>query len=80
LGLEIVVESGAGAAASFTDEAYRAAGGSIAADAATALAAGDIVLKVQRPLRGGGAGQDELALIRPGAVLIGMLQPLQKSR
>jgi NAD(P) transhydrogenase subunit alpha len=77
MGLEVVVESGAGAAASFTDEAYQAAGGSVAADAATALAAGDIVLKVRRPLRGGDAGQDELTLIRPGAVLIGMLQPLQ---
>jgi NAD(P) transhydrogenase subunit alpha len=77
MGLEVVVESGAGIAASFTDEAYQTAGGSIAADAVTALGAADIVLKVRRPLRGGDAGQDELALIRPGAVLIGMLQPLQ---
>jgi NAD(P) transhydrogenase subunit alpha len=38
MGLKVVVESGAGGAASFTDEAYQAAGGSIAADAATALA------------------------------------------
>ena len=37
MGLEVVVESGAGAMAFFTDEAYRAAGGSIAADAATPL-------------------------------------------
>jgi NAD(P) transhydrogenase subunit alpha len=80
MGLKVVVESGAGGAASFTDEAYQAAGGSIAADAATALAAADIVLNVRRPLRGGDAGQDELTLIRPGAVLIGMPQMFKKKQ
>ncbi|HTZ79220.1 MAG TPA: Re/Si-specific NAD(P)(+) transhydrogenase subunit alpha [Stellaceae bacterium] len=77
-GLEIVVESGAGMAAAFPDDAYRAAGATIAPDAAAAIGAGDIVLKVQRPLRAGEQGPDELAAMKRGAVLIGLLQPLQR--
>src|SRR5437773_9585103 len=77
IGIEPVVESGAGAAACFPDQAYRAAGGSIVADAAAALADADIVLKVQRPLIGDADGLDELQLIKRGAALIGLLQPLR---
>jgi NAD(P) transhydrogenase subunit alpha len=76
MGLEVVAETGAGADASFTDAAFAAAGATIALDAATALGAADIVLKVQRPLAGED-GVDELKLIRRGAALIGLLQPLE---
>jgi len=76
-GFEVVVETGAGEGAAFPDDAYRAAGAAIAPDAAAALGAGDIVLKVQRPLRAGEGALDEVAAIRRGAVLIGLLQPLQ---
>ena len=78
MGLEVVVESGAGAGTSFPDSAYEAAGAKIARDAAAALGAGDIVLKVQRPLRQGEGAVDELALMKRGAVLVGLLQPLQQ--
>ncbi|HKW55180.1 MAG TPA: Re/Si-specific NAD(P)(+) transhydrogenase subunit alpha [Stellaceae bacterium] len=78
MGLEVVVESGAGAGGSFPDAAYAAAGAEIARDATAALGAGDIVLKVQRPLRQGEGAVDEVALMKRGAVLIGMLQPLQQ--
>jgi NAD(P) transhydrogenase subunit alpha len=77
MGLEPVVESGAGIDSCFADAAYSAAGAMIAGDAAAALAAADIVLKVQRPLIGGGAGSDELGLMKHGAALIGLLQPLR---
>jgi len=77
MGLEVLVESGAGAGSSFPDQAYEAAGAKIAADAKAALGEGDIVLKVQRPLHSGDGALDELALMKRGAVLIGMLQPLQ---
>ena len=76
-GFEVVVETGAGEGAAFPDDAYRAAGATIAPDAAAALGAGDIVLKVERPLIGGEGSLDEVAAIRRGAVLIGLLQPLQ---
>jgi NAD(P) transhydrogenase subunit alpha len=77
LGLDVVVETGAGAAAFFIDSAYEAAGATIAGDEAAALDGADIVLKVQRPLIGGDGQLDELTLIKRGAVLIGLLSPLQ---
>ena len=77
MGLEAVVESGAGAEACFPDDAYSAAGAAIVGDAAAALSDADIVLKVARPLLGGPEGVDELGMIKRGAVLIGLLQPLR---
>jgi H+-translocating NAD(P) transhydrogenase subunit alpha len=77
MGLDIVVESGAGAAAAITDAAFSAAGATIAADEESALGDADIVLKVARPLLGGKDGVDELKYLKSGAVLIGLLQPLQ---
>ena len=64
------VQSGAGVAASVTDEAYVAAGAEIT-DAAGAFGA-EMVLKVRSP------NADERALMKPGAVLVGMLNPLDK--
>ena len=75
MGLAVVAERGAGEAAGFTDAAYAAAGATIAADPATALADADIVLKVQPPTNSGEAEVDELICLKPGAVLIGLLQP-----
>src|SRR5437763_6329407 len=77
MGLEAIVESGAAAEACFPDDAYSAAGATIVGDAATALSDADIVLKVARPLLGGPDGADELGMIKRGAVLIGLLQPLR---
>jgi NAD(P) transhydrogenase subunit alpha len=77
MGLAPVIESGAGAGASFPDELYGAAGATIVAEPSAALAHADIVLKVQRPLLGGADAIDELGLIKRGAALIGLLQPLQ---
>lgn len=74
LGLAVAVESGAGAAASYADDAYKAAGATIS-DAATTLAGANIVLKVQRPLEKA-EGTDEMGAIPRGAILIGLLDPL----
>src|SRR5690242_9543544 len=75
MGHEVIVESGAGAGAAFPDPAYTAAGATIAGDAAAAFGAGEVVLKVQRPILDEGA--DELRLMKPGTVLIATLQALQ---
>ncbi|SMH52332.1 Re/Si-specific NAD(P)(+) transhydrogenase subunit alpha [Azospirillum agricola] len=81
LGLDVVVESGAGLGSSIPDAAFAAAGATIAADAASALGDADIVLKVQRPLLSGegqaGAAGDtnELALLKKGALLFAILNP-----
>ncbi len=76
MGLEVAVEAGAGQAAAFVDSAYAAAGAAIVPDASAAFADADIVLKVQRPLIDGEGG-DELRCLKPGSVLIALLQPLR---
>jgi len=69
LGLDVVVEAGAGAAAHISDADYAAMGASIAPDARSALADADIVLKVRGP------SPAESALIRRGAVVAALLAP-----
>jgi len=71
LGFQVTVESGAGDAANFSDDAYRAAGAEIVNGAAALWAAADIVFKVRAP------SQDELALMRDGTALIGFIWPAQ---
>jgi NAD(P) transhydrogenase subunit alpha len=75
LGLSVAIESGAGAGANIPDEAFRAAGAEIVADEAAALKDADLILKVQRPLTAVEGGPDELALMKSGAVLVGLLNP-----
>ena len=77
LGFEVAVETGAGIESGFPDAAYEEVGAAIAADEAATLSDGDVVLKVQRPLIGGEEGDDELAPMKPGAVVIGALAALQ---
>jgi NAD(P) transhydrogenase subunit alpha len=67
LGVEILVESGAGAGAHFADSDYAAAGATLVS-AREALAA-DIVLKVQRPTA------EEMPHVRKGALLAAILAP-----
>ena len=64
-GFEVVVEAGAGEAASFPDSAYTEAGAQLGD-----WAGADLVVKVQKP------GEEEAARLRDGQVLIGFLQPL----
>jgi len=75
LGAEVLIESGAGMGASYTDESYAAAGARLVPDEAAVLGEADVVLKVQRPLTEAEGGPDELAMMKPGAVLIGILAP-----
>ena len=75
LGFDVAVESGAGAAASFDDEAYRGAGVEVIGDAATLWSDSDIILKVRAPLDGG--PQDEIGRLRDGQVLVSFLWPAQ---
>jgi len=65
-GHEVVVERGAGSAASFEDAAYEEAGAEVAESAWDA----DVVVKVQKPTA------EEAARLEQGAVLIGFLEPL----
>ena len=74
MGVEIVVEAGAGAGALIPDDAFAAAGAAIAPDPAAVYGAADVVLKVRRPVTAE-EGDDEVAMMRDGAVLIGLLHP-----
>ena len=71
LGFKVCVESGAGNEANFSDDAYRAVGAEVIADAATLWKSADIVFKVRAP------SPDEVELMREGQVLISFIWPAQ---
>ena len=74
LGFAVTVEKGAGAGASFTDEAYKDAGATIAADIAGALKSSTVVMKVQAPH---GA---EIGKYKKGAILISSMNALSDAK
>jgi NAD(P) transhydrogenase subunit alpha len=65
-GAEVVVQSGAGAAAGFPDASYQEKGARLEPEV---LATADVLLTVQPP------AADAIALVKEGATLIGFLQP-----
>lgn len=74
LGMEVAVETGAGGAAHFSDEAYREAGAVLFPDAPSLLKEADFVLKVNAPeVRPDGT--HEADLLPPGALLLASLFP-----
>jgi NAD(P) transhydrogenase subunit alpha len=64
-GIDVVVEPGAGEAASFTNETFTEAGATLGDPWAA-----DLVAKVRKP------SEDEVNRLREGQVLVGFLQPL----
>jgi len=71
LGFKVAVESGAGEAANFSDDSYRAVGADIVVGAAKLWAESDIVFKVAVPTSA------EVGLMREGGTLIGFVWPAQ---
>jgi NAD(P) transhydrogenase subunit alpha len=71
LGFTVAVESGAGDAANFADDTYRAAGAQVVGTAAEIWSRSDIVFKVRVP------SPDEAGLLREGGTLIGFVWPAQ---
>ncbi len=74
-GVEVLVETGAGTGAQFIDEAFTAAGATVVDGPQVLYRDADVLLKVRRPLVAGEGELDEMALLRAGQVLIGMLDP-----
>jgi H+-translocating NAD(P) transhydrogenase subunit alpha len=70
LGYDVVVEAGAGAASSFTDNAYTEAGADVGS--AEQVWTADVVLKVNAP------DNAEIAALRDGATLISLISPALK--
>jgi NAD(P) transhydrogenase subunit alpha len=68
-GLTVLVEKGAGVAASFPDQAYADEGAKMVATAAL-YSGSDVILRINKP------SAEEFKLLRQGQVLIGMFSPL----
>jgi H+-translocating NAD(P) transhydrogenase subunit alpha len=73
-GHAVVIERGAGTSAGYTDEAYEAAGATLAPDAKSAYDGADAVVRVAKP------SDEELDGVPRGAALIGFLAPLGDPR
>jgi NAD(P) transhydrogenase subunit alpha len=76
-GVDVLVETGAGAGSRIAEQAYADAGAGLEKDVAALYRQADLVLKVRRPVSAGEGELDEMALLRSGQVLIGMLNPYQ---
>lgn len=74
-GIQVGVESGAGEAAFFPDDAYREAGATVETGAAALLGSADFVLKAQPPAFHPTLGGHEADRMREGAMLLTTLAP-----
>jgi NAD(P) transhydrogenase subunit alpha len=72
-GFEVIVESGAGTAASFPDEQYQQAGATVATGLRDAYARAELVVKVREPIANPALGAHEADLVPDGATLIAFL-------
>ncbi len=72
LGFSVAVEADAGAAASFPDNDYQAAGAELAPTLEAALNGADVILKVRGP------SPEEIKALKPGAMVVALLDPYQQ--
>jgi H+-translocating NAD(P) transhydrogenase subunit alpha len=79
VGFKVLVESQAGAAASFPDDDYAAAGATIVADTRALWAGADVVLKLNPPGPHPTLGVHEADLLAEGVTLISFLYPGKNS-
>ncbi|HDZ38242.1 MAG TPA: Re/Si-specific NAD(P)(+) transhydrogenase subunit alpha [Marinobacter sp.] len=77
LGYDVTIETGAGEAAHYRDEAYEAVGASIAKDTRSLWSNADFILKVRPPMQNPALGEHEADLIKEGAFLVSYLWPAQ---
>jgi len=72
LGIEVLIETGAGLKSDYSDADYRNAGAKIVADAADGYAQADIITRVRKP------EASELDLVKPGTLHISFLDPFNE--
>lgn len=77
LGFEVAIESNAGQAANFSDDAFREAGVSIVEDTKALWQQSDIILKVRAPETHPELCIDEVELLHEGQTLISFIWPAQ---
>lgn len=80
LGLEVLVETGAGARAGFPDAQYVERGAKLSPSRTALFAAADILLQVRAAGAAPAQAEGDLALLRPGQTLLAFLDPLWKPR
>lgn len=79
LGVEVLVQAGAGAEADLDDQAYQEAGARMVADPAELYGQADLVIKVRAPDDLGG-GKHEADLLADGAALLSFVWPAQNKQ
>jgi NAD(P) transhydrogenase subunit alpha len=76
LGLEVLVEPGAGADAGFPDADYVKQGATLGTSHTDVALKADLLLQVRTPGANGAHGPDDAALMRSGQVIVGLADPL----
>lgn len=76
LDAKVLVESGAGHAAHFSDDEYKSAGAEIVAGPKELYGAAEVVLRVRAPGPNESLKAHEIDLMKDGAIVIGMLSPM----
>lgn len=74
-GFEVLIESGAGEAAGFTDPAYQEKGGRLASRAEL-FGAADLIAQVRAAGAAGDAASADLMMFRPGQIVVATSEPL----
>jgi len=74
-GARVLIESGAGADAHFSDDEYRQAGAEIHTDCEQIYSGSDIILKVKEPIFNNAKNRHEVTMMKKGQVLISFLHP-----
>ena len=76
LGLDVLVERGAGAEAGFPDAEYEKQGATVVASRQELAGKADLLLQVRTPGANPEHGRAEAEMLRPGQVLVGLADPL----
>lgn len=74
--VKVLIQGDAGSAAGYPDAEYTAAGATVTADRAEIFANADIILQVQSFGSNNENSDNDLALLRSGQLVIGMMDPL----
>ncbi|UCC79385.1 MAG: Re/Si-specific NAD(P)(+) transhydrogenase subunit alpha [Candidatus Zixiibacteriota bacterium] len=78
LGLEILLETGAGSSAGYPDSVYESRGVKITRNRANVFSSADIILIVRGLGANPEAGKSDLELMKKGQVLVGSFEPLSE--
>ena len=74
IGMEVIVEAGAGERAFFSDESYKEAGATIEKDTKKLYNTADMVLKVNHPVYNEELKAHEADLLKSGSVFVSLFQ------